>query len=254
MKIVVTSYNVLASSYAKPEHYPGVQSMHLDPAWRVPALSRAIVAMSADVYCLQEVEPQVFAAVSRALPEHRGEFAAKARGKPDGCATFIRRSLSSAPGRAHHFSDETGHVALFVTFELDGRRVGVANTHLKWGALALEAEAQVREVLAQIDARVPWIICGDFNAAADSPALELARTAGFVDAYRALLSPTCNSNQRLKRIDFILHGPELRSQPRPIRAIEAETPLPNDLEPSDHLAISAELMLKSDSSSAQRVL
>jgi len=228
--MIVVSWNILADDYVKPGFYPTVRDVHLDPAWRRGRVIERIRTINADVFCLQECTPDVFAAIARP-----GYYAKKGNLKPDGVATFVRGPVSAV--ETLRFCDDTGHVALLVR----AGATGVANVHVKWGG---PAAAQARELLDALR-RFPcdgWIVCGDFNAESESDALAAFRERGFVDAYANAPAPTCNSNRRTKRIDFILHSPALRSTPAPLPAIADDTPLPSETEPSDHLAISAEII------------
>jgi endonuclease/exonuclease/phosphatase family metal-dependent hydrolase len=146
---------------------------------------------------------------------------------------------------------DSGHVALFVTLadrSAHAARLVVANTHVRWDAPGTPADAQVglREVRALLDERarvpsaLPCVVCGDFNATADSDIVRAMRDAGFVDAYRARANDaTCNSNARAKRIDYVFHTRELGSEPWPVAPLADDAVLPSPAEPSDHLPIGA---------------
>ncbi len=98
MSFSVASYNVLADAYINPRWYPDTPASILDPAWRELALVQRVVNLAADVICLQEVEPQRFAAMQDRLRQlgYEGRYAGKSGGKPDGCATFIRTITTQA--------------------------------------------------------------------------------------------------------------------------------------------------------------
>jgi mRNA deadenylase 3'-5' endonuclease subunit Ccr4 len=232
----VVSYNLLADSYIKPSYYPRVDPRHLDPTWRRPAILDRIASFDADVICLQEVEAPVFAALQDRLNRFAGHYAPKDQGKPDGCATFARVPVRN-PGRLV-YADGSGHIALMVEVELDGRTLGIANTHFRWGppgtTIGLE---QARELLDAIGTGL-WVVCGDFNADPMSALVAEFGRRSFSDAYAELDCPTCNANGVAKRIDFIMYR-GLACQPDPIPPIAETTPLPSAEQPSDHLPISA---------------
>ena len=240
----IVCWNVLASAYVRPEHYPYTLPAILDPSTRDPAvLERLLSHATADVLCLQEVEPAMFDAAAATLDAFEGHFVQK-RGKPEGCAIFVKRALGAPTFRELVFGDGTGHVA--VAAILDG--VGVASTHLRWQAADVPLEARLgrAELTELLDAWVttdmPWIVCGDLNAEASSPVLEVAFARDLRDAYATLPDAhTCNSNGRRKRIDFILHSSTFDATPTALSAITDVTPLPSADEPSDHLAITATL-------------
>ncbi len=260
MSFTAVSYNVLADAYIHPEWYPATPPSVLDPTWRQPALVRHLTKLSADVLCLQEVEPERFAAFDAHLRPlgYAGHYARKRGGKPDGSATFVREGSFSIQGvQTLHYADgsgtspSSGHLALVVNLEHSTHKLAVVNTHLKWDApgTPLEAQRGYRQIRELLDARatlVPrcpaWIIVGDFNAAADSPVVRALRAAGFVDTYQDQATAfTCNPNGRAKRIDYLFHTPDLCSVPGALPHIDDRTPLPSADEPSDHLAVMAHI-------------
>jgi endonuclease/exonuclease/phosphatase family metal-dependent hydrolase len=256
MSFTVASWNILADAYAYPERYPGIPAAILDPTWRHPALIRHVSGLGADVVCLQEVELDLFGLLEKQLRPrgYQGHYAQKT-GRPDGCAAFIRtealavrdvRPLPYADGRG---AGDSGHVALVLVLEQAGRLVVVANTHLKWDPPRTPATRQwgwrqLTQLLAERDALAPseaaWIVCGDFNATANSAVVAVLRQAGWHDAYEGREHMrTCNSNRQARRIDYLWHTDPLHSRPVALRAITDHTALPSADEPSDHLAIMA---------------
>lgn len=256
--IRIASYNVLADAYINPAWYAHIDPALLDRAWRWPALARRIAGLQPDVICLQEVEPACFAVLSRELQRQDlvGVFAQKGQGRADGCATFFRPStLQLKQQSTVHYRDavgneaDSGHVALICSFQSAMGTLHIAGTHLRWAPDDTPSEAHIgwRQVRALHEAGVDaqsqgWVVCGDLNGTAESaPLVELARS-GFIDAFGAQPQPTCNPNRRAKRIDYILHGPDLSAIPEPLPVIDDETPLPSLSEPSDHLPIIATLL------------
>jgi mRNA deadenylase 3'-5' endonuclease subunit Ccr4 len=256
MPFTIASYNILAEAYTMPERYPGIPAALLAPEWRRPALLRHIAGLNADVLCLQEAEPHIFAALQSQLQSrgYQGHFAQKIE-RSDGCATFVRtEALPIHAVRAHAYNDggrrrASGHVALVVTVRWRDRLVAVANTHLKWDPPDTPTAKQwgyrqITELLAQRSVLAPdaaaWVICGDFNVTSDSAVTDVLRQAGLLDVYREREHMrTCNTSRRARRIDYLWHGPELTSRPLPLRAITDDTTLPSSEEPSDHVAILA---------------
>lgn len=257
MSFAVASYNVLADSYIRPDRYRNTPEAVLDSEWRHPALLRHVVELAADVVCLQEVEPDLFRALADHLRplDHEAHLALK-RGKPDGCATFVRtRALTVRAAKVLHYADgrgvgrDSGHLAQILLLEQQGRFVGVANTHLKWDAPGTpvaeqRGHRQITQLLEELPRIAPqcrsWIICGDFNVTSDSAVVQALETAGFVDAYRDRSHlATCNPNRRAKRIDYLFHTIDLTAQPADLPVIDDRTPLPSLEQPSDHLAILA---------------
>lgn len=251
----VLSWNMLASAYARPEHYPYTPAPILDKRTRDAAvLARLVRDATCNLLCLQEVEPAMFAAAKTHLDaRYEGHFLQK-QGRPEGCAIFVERSVGRPTFRELVYGDGTGHVAVGAVIDrIDGiGAIGVASTHLRWQAADVPPDerlgrAELTELLdawVTPDAAVPWIICGDLNAEAGSPVLGVAFARGFRDAYASLPDAcTSNANAKRKRIDFILHAPVFVATPTPLAVITDVTPLPSADEPSDHLAIRATLTL-----------
>jgi mRNA deadenylase 3'-5' endonuclease subunit Ccr4 len=259
VSFTLTSYNVLASSYIKPSFYPRTPPDMLDPAWRIPALVKHVVDLGSDVLCLQEVDVQTLAALRAALEPlgFAGHDARKGLGKPDGCTTFFRIGmfklkhvyrLEYADGNG--LEPNSGHIALIVALEFEGRTVGIANTHLKFDPPSTplserRGDRQVTQWLNERDRLVPdvdaWILCGDFNVTPQNDVIAVLHGAGLEYAHRGLDVYTCNSNDRAKMIDYVFHDGALRSTPILPPSIDALTPLPSLEQPSDHLALSARL-------------
>src|SRR5262245_28125046 len=258
MSFAVASYNVLADSYVKPKWYPGVPAALLVPGARTPALARHIEALGADIVCLQEVEPAVFTAVRKHLEPlgYEGHYARKAAGRPDGCATLVRRSaLAVRRVRTLYYADgragqpASGHLALVLALERDGRLLGVANTHLRWQAPDTPPEERVgyREItqlLAERDSLAPgchgWLLCGDFNTTPDSEVVRTVEAAGFGHAYEGRPGVySANANRKVKLIDYLFHTRNLQARPADLPPIDNDTPLPSAAQPSDHLAVLA---------------
>ena len=241
--IRVVSWNVLADAYVRREYYPHTTPEVLDRAKRRRAVAERLAKLAdADVICLQEIDSALFALAEEKLPGSTGRLFRK-RGRGEGCAVFVRHALTTDPEwRELVFSDRSGHIALGCTFG----GMSVVATHLKWEPEGTPAESHRGRVqLAEIlDA---WttsskIICGDFNAEPESDVLALAKERGLVDAYASLPDAyTCNANGKKKRIDFILTTSDFVATPSPLPAIDDDTPLPSEAEPSDHIAIEARL-------------
>jgi mRNA deadenylase 3'-5' endonuclease subunit Ccr4 len=260
MSFTVATYNVLATAYINPQWYPGVPEHLLRPETRVPALVRHVESLAADVLCLQEVEPDVFAALSDRLGPlgYVGCYERKGRNRPDGCATFVR-TVAFAVRHAHRLEyrdreagaeAHSGHVALLLALEHDERLLGVANTHVRWMAPNTPRDEQVgfRQVAELIgachDFEPPcrdWIVCGDFNYPADSEAVGAMRDAGYAFAHAD--RPHIRSavaNGRAKLIDYLFYTAGLRSRALDPPAVTDDTKLPSEDHPSDHLALVAE--------------
>jgi mRNA deadenylase 3'-5' endonuclease subunit Ccr4 len=261
MTFKAATWNVLATAYIRPEWYPGVPPERLDPSWRVPAVAQHAAALDADLLCLQEVEEEMFAALQGRLEPlgHEGRYERKGRGRPDGCATFFRRSVFAlrearrleyrdrGPGEAA----DSGHVALLVCLEHEGHLLGVANTHVRWDRPEVPLPDQVgwRQVTELLEACrrfTPqcdgWLVCGDFNRAPNDATIGAMRQAGFAFAHddRPQIK-SCVANGRASLIDYLFHSAALRVLPIDAPLLADTTSLPSVEQPSDHLALMAEI-------------
>jgi len=254
----VATYNVLASAYANRAWYPRTPAMALNPAWRVPAVVQHISALKADVLCLQEVEPDVFATLRTTLAasSYNVQYARKTGDRPDGVAIFYRREkfeLVSASRfifvDAEGSAPDSGYIALIAIFRVTEGLVGVINTHLLWDPPGTLLEAQLgyrqarqllvehERIAASADA---WIFAGDFNATPESAIVSMVESAGFGYAHRNRAGVyTCNFNTQAKMIDYLFHSTALGSKPEAITPIDDRTVLPSAEQPSDHVPILA---------------
>jgi mRNA deadenylase 3'-5' endonuclease subunit Ccr4 len=259
MSFTVATYNILASAYIKPEWYAGVSEHLLRSESRVPAVARHVAALDADILCLQEVEPEVFAALTTHLEPlgYTGYYEQKGRGRPDGCATFFRTNAFALRlshrleyrDREAGANSHSGHVALLLALEHDGQLLGIANTHVRWSAPNTHRDEQVgyRQVVELLEAcrrfEPPcrdWVVCGDFNYPPEAEAIGAMRDAGygFAHAERPHLRSAV-ANGRAKLIDYVFHTGGLRSRPLDPPPISDDTKLPSTDQPSDHLALVA---------------
>ena len=255
MHFTLTTWNVLATAYIQRAWYPRSPRKYLDPAWRVPALVRHAKQLGSDILCLQEVEPEVFAALAEGLGElgYLGKLAMKGAKRPDGCATFFRGSaFTLLDDRRLAYADNdagaaSGNIAQFLILGQEGKRLAVVNTHLKWDPPKTPRERQLgyRQISQVIEAlrleEGSSIVCGDFNVSPESDVIEAMLEAGFDYTHRDCPGVcTCNSNNVPKLIDHLFYRGSLRASPRIPLGIDELTALPSEEQPSDHLPLTAE--------------
>lgn len=254
MPFTVATWNVLASAYVTRDRYPGVDESLLVPEARDAAAATYLGRLRADLAGLQEVEEPMFAAMSATLGPlgWEGRLERKGRGRPDGCATFARRDRFDAMSfRRIDYDDgdpPSGHVALVTTLEHDGRRLGFANTHVKWDPPGSTPEQrfairQINRLLSELHSTLPpcdgWIVCGDFNAELDDDAVRLLRDAGFTPTHMPSAGATCNPNGKAKMIDFVFVDHALQAESHPLVPVEDGSVLPSREIPSDHVPVVA---------------
>lgn len=239
------TWNVLADAYIQAAYYPTVDPALLQPGARAQAIADLVEASDADVACLQEVEPAVLEALAR-----RGRWnvpRAKKRGKPDSCVIAARRRAVIEEVRTLVFADgapdreDSGHVALIATLALGPARVQLATTHLRWDRPATPLAdrwtvRQARQLIDALDPDLPAIVCGDLNVDPHDEVYAMLLAAGLVDPC-VDGAPTACTNGRAKRIDHVLHAPELRGRVAPGLAVADDTPLPSAEMPSDHVPV-----------------
>lgn len=241
----VLTWNVLAPEYSAlgvgdHDFYELVRPWVPWPV-RSGRIIERIQQLAPDIACLQEVSPEPWDELSAALaPTLTGERMGKRLPRQrDGVSTLVRTGHVEAL-RSHElsFHDGTGFVALVQHLRVGEREVVVANGHLKWSKDTTTQPAQLREVLEVLDSMppAPRIICGDLNF--DPREHEIWNELvdrGFACAYTER-SPTWSANRTALRLDEILYGPELAVESiEPLRVIDASVPLPDAVEPSDHL-------------------
>jgi len=258
MSFSVVSYNVLASAYIQRAWYRRTPALVLDPAWRVPALVQHISNLNADLFCLQEVEPETFVSLRTFLGErgYSGEYARKLAGRPEGLAIFYRRaSFDWIGARVVAYTDavgvaqDTGYIAQVAMLRNGDKTLGVINTHLTWDPPNTAREVQrglrqVQQCLTEYqrcaaDASA-WIIGGDFNVTAESETVALALKAGLQFAHHNVAHAfSCNIGGSARLIDYLFYSRGLKAEASVLRRIDAQTILPSAEEPSDHIAIMA---------------
>jgi len=260
----VATYNVLANAYVTRAWYRRTPAMLLNPAWRVPALVRHITSQKADVLCLQEVEPDVFATLRTALAASRYnvQYARKAGDRPDGVAIFYHREKFEL-GSASRFifadgegdATDSGYIALITMFRASEGVIGVINTHLLWDPPGTSSESrqgyrQARQLLAEwkkiASSANAWILAGDFNVTPDDALIGMIRQAGFDYAHCGLAdAATCNVHGEARMIDYIFYSHPLCCEPEAITPVTDLTVLPSAGQPSDHVAVAARFTWKS---------
>ena len=258
MSFSVVSYNVLASPYIQRAWYRRTPALVLDPVWRVPALVQHISDLSADLFCLQEVEPETFVSLRTYLGErgYSGEYARKLAGRPEGLAIFYRRANFDWIGaRVVAYTDavgatqDTGYIAQVAMLRNGDKTLGVINTHLTWDPPNTIREAQrglrqAQQCLAEYQSIAgdasAWIISGDFNATAESETVAIVLQAGLQFAHDKVSDVfSCNIGGSARLIDYLFYSRGLHAEPSVLRQIDAQTVLPSAEEPSDHIAIMA---------------
>lgn len=259
MSFKIATYNVLADCYINPSWYPHTTSDYLDPKNRIPAVVNYLIRLDADILCLQEVEHHMFSNIDKTLSPlgYRGIHSLKNRMKKDGCAIFFRtRSFELLKFFKIDYPDQygglpdSGHIGQLLVLEYSGRLLALANTHLKWDAPATPSAKrygmfQITHLLAEIEGKANGcsgvIICGDLNVTPDDEVILAMHRVGFQYSHQNCDYPTCNSNQQAQTLDYLLYNPAIKNQPILLTVVANDTPLPGGNEPSDHIAVLAQM-------------
>lgn len=217
------------------------------------AIAARVREQDADVVCLQEVTPRGAQLLRRDLAGAYPNVVFAIHPRWDGRAILSRTPVRNVRHRPSRHG-RNGWVVAEV--ERDGRWLQLASVHLEpvalWSAwrvpllpllmwqTARIQEAEMDDLLAELVPGVPTIVAGDLNGDADGVAARRLRERGFVDAYGAVTpDPDARATIRFalagidlgRRIDFVFHGPGLRTRASGIA----------DGRPSDHDAIWADL-------------
>jgi mRNA deadenylase 3'-5' endonuclease subunit Ccr4 len=245
------TYNVLAQSYVRRDHYPRSPPDALDPSRRHALLLARIEELDADLLCLQELEPPSYEALRARLGATHHAAYAQRRDRPDGSAIFARRSRFGWAGhdvlhyQAHR--PDTDDLALVAALTIGSETLRVVSTHLTWQPEStLPAEhlghRQMLELLAFRDASARtdvWIFAGDFNAISQSALVTAALERGMDESCRSQRPwDTTAINGRPRKIDYLLFSTgRLTPQPGVLPKLHRDSVLPSLTEPSDHLPL-----------------
>lgn len=245
MAFSALTWNILAQAYTLPERYPLSPPASLQAGPRRRLLLERLRAIDADLLCLQEVEPDSFADIQALLGGAYVSRFAQKRGKPDGCALFLRRGCfgDASFEELHYRAVDPGydHLALIATTRFNAKPVQIVSTHLRWQTRETpldqhQGRLQMLELLARV--KGPCLIAGDFNALSDGPVLQAAMDAGLRLSCRTQRPwDTVNIDGRCRKLDYLLHSADFLPTPGVLPRLRRDTPLPSLTEPSDHLAL-----------------
>lgn len=251
-EISVTSWNVLANSYVRPEYYPNHSVEEIVSVERAENVIGCLKNMSSDVFLLQEVEYEQYQRIESALRAlgYKGFFAPKAAGRPDGIATFFRSSsLNFLGAQTMYYLDGykegySGNVLQMIIIELEGKKLGLASTHILYdregdASRCQAGKAQIMQLIKCLQRNKDvdsWIIGGDFNGEVHLPRIQLMLSAGFIDLGQKSGDPTFG-HPFPRRIDYLFHSTEMDSTLLPVEFSWENEYLPTKQWPSDHLPV-----------------
>lgn len=242
------TYNVLAQAYVFPDRYPTSPPEALQAEPRRRRVVERLLAIDADLLCLQEAEHELFRDLQAAMNHDCTSHLVLKLGKPEGCAFFARRSkfewLGNETLRYQRTSGGHAPIAQIVHLRFDGAPLSIANTHFTFAPESTPDHpglSQLRELVARRDAlpSATWLFAGDFNALSQSELVRFAYGAGLEESCRTQRPwDTTNINGRCRKIDYLLSTTgHLSAEPLPLPALTRSTPMPSLTEPSDHLPL-----------------
>ena len=249
----MATWNTLATAYIRAEYYPRTPPEILRPTWRIPALVAHAQALAVDILCLQEVEVVLFRALQQTLVGYDGVHAMKGGPKPEGCATFFRTGLFTLlNNRRVEYRDHSGTLLSDLLLGQEGRASGSGPTqHLKWDPDNAPREKQLGygqilqaiELFEEGSRSGGQMVCGDFNAIAESDVVRALAGAGFRYAHEELpgiSTSTSNGSAKARdRLPVLAGGPLKAARAVAPMPIDETTPLPSRDQPSDHLPLVA---------------
>jgi hypothetical protein len=243
----VATWNVLADNFALPNRYPGVAPEDLG-SLRLARVLERVVSPDYDVLALQEVTPTLLGQIVGVLGSGRVLWSQRGSGRFDGLALVLSSEvdvLSYQQVPCHSYR-RTIHPGQIVTVSVGDALLTVANLHLDWVDPSEDQKrplAQLRSVLAALGHfHQPHIVVGDTNADPDSTVRGLISLSDFTE-YQGD-QPTGHVMNHPLYVDVLAaRGCVLVPDPRPPLSF----PLPNSEVPSDHVLISAQVVLPSPS-------
>ncbi len=250
----LATYNLLAPEHVsapadRPDAYANVRQL-LRWNVRMPRLVERIRDLHADVLCLQEVSRLHVSRLFGDKLERLG-YALLLGDRPadrvDTVALLARTPRVRVLSR-HDFSlpGESNKVAVVARLEVDRQPLFVASLHLSWTADGRSQTDQLTAFLRTIDPfdAIPFVAAGDLNLDVRRwPVWSEVASRRFSAAHPPGV-PTWAAGGRAGRLDDILvRGVEV-VDPLPIPPLGQRLELPNEVEPSDHVPLCADLAFR----------
>lgn len=230
--IKVACYNILAEKYIEP-----CKPMFKN-CWetRKESIAQRIKGLDADILCLQEVDR--FEDLSSLLSKH-------------GYKGFLERDIAlfyktdrftCLSTEILQYNDTHWKSVQKVSLQAvkGGSPFNVLNTHVSWVHPYQAQEMQQLQKFA-MQQKGPTVLCGDLNATPDYPPLQNLCKAGFRDTLSKSSKKTYIDQGR--RLDYIYVSQGIRTKSADV---DGEPKILNtEHEPSDHLPITAQLIVPS---------
>ncbi len=230
--------------------------------FRAKACAQAIAGLDADLVCLQEVYGFQLRRLLRRLPGYAAAGAPRDDGRRRGercCVLYRPRRLRLRRAETRWYSDTPDvpgscgwgaampRIATICRFRDwgAGSEFGAVSTH--WdGASAESRRRSAAALLSWLDPALPWIVAGDLNATAGTPAVTRLLAGGLRDTLaelgergpQAATHHAWDGSTSGTRIDFVLVTDEWRVEAAAIRHDR-----PGGRLPSDHWPVVADLRL-----------
>ena len=260
--IKVVQYNVLSQRCAKNDErgFPHVDPKFLDEGVRAPKIAAEILALNADVVCLQEFDHSLDgrdSVLKRLLSPVYHLYGNSGKDAHGVCMAVNRKS----PWEIHGLIAKRKYCVFYFEHQETGKRVVVSSSHFKAGVENSATRAfQTTKLLSQIACFSSWnspvILCGDLNCEPSECAYQMLVQSklGLESAYANEEQSTEHYTTRKMRAqekcvceDYILYTPSkvqlLEKRQLPPRESIPYPYLPNEQHGSDHLMLWCEFKM-----------
>jgi mRNA deadenylase 3'-5' endonuclease subunit Ccr4 len=251
--IAIRTWNVLADAYCVPSRYPNTPLTMLAPGARDELIIGTILAGSADVVCLQEVQEGLARGLASALGDTFDVRWLQKRGRPDGCLTIVRWPWVVYSDHALYYNNAdnataatSGHIAQVFGLRNGADTIALANTHLRWGdgtpGMGQIGLRQANELINYLDTNFdsqPVVVLGDINDRPGGPIRQLLSEAGFVEHQGD--APTAVVDAVPTGLDVVCA--RCATKRSSSRHPYPTAPLPRTRYPSDHVCVDVNLEL-----------
>lgn len=167
----ITTWNILAPSCADQteQGFPYAKKEDLDTNTRLERIIDKLINIDSDVYCLQEVESEIFDAIcDRLKPKGYKTYELYTSHRKHGVAIISR--LDGSILQQDYMKNNkiiTSQPFISALLTVGDRKVTIINAHLKAKLeFSYVRTGQIKYLLSLVD-DTPHILCGDFNASPD---------------------------------------------------------------------------------------
>lgn len=186
LSLRVASWNLLAQCYVKPYKYPHCDPTHLQWEHRKSLMVQRILAVQADIFCLQEMQidlwPDFYQSLCQQDAGYKGIIQNVTKGHNVGNAILIRKSCGWQVERC----ESRSRALIGVLVNSEKHRLYVCNVHLEAGEKEfdnLQRYHQLKSLFKRLTGQIqmddlketdsideaPIVMMGDFNMLRTNP-------------------------------------------------------------------------------------